>query len=83
MPGSIATKHLHFLCPEIESDAVDSLWQKVWLKKTSQGLSSIAYYAQGGFPGGSDGKASACNAGDPGPIPELKKSPGEGNGNPL
>ena len=36
-----------------------------------------------GFPGGSDGKASACNAGDLGSIPGLGKSPGEGNGNPL
>ena len=35
------------------------------------------------FPGGSEGKASACNAGDPGSIPELGRSPGEGNGNPL
>ena len=31
----------------------------------------------------SDGKASACNAGDPDSIPGLGKSPGEGNGNPL
>ena len=29
------------------------------------------------------GKESACNAGDPGLIPELGRSPGEGNGNPL
>ena len=36
-----------------------------------------------GFPGGSEGKASACNAGQPGSIPELGRSPGEGNGNPL
>ena len=36
-----------------------------------------------GFPGGSDGKASVCNAGDPGSIPGLGRSPGEGNGNPL
>ena len=36
-----------------------------------------------GFPGGSDGKASACSAGDPGSIPGLGRSPGEGNGNPL
>ena len=35
------------------------------------------------FPGGSDGKESACNAGDPGSIPRSGKSPGEGNGNPL
>ena len=36
-----------------------------------------------GFPGGSDGKASAHSVGDPGLIPELGRSPGEGNGNPL
>ena len=36
-----------------------------------------------GFPGGSDGKASACNVGDPGSIPGSGRSPGEGNGNPL
>ena len=36
-----------------------------------------------GFPGGSEGKASACNAGDLGLIPGLGRSSGEGNGNPL
>ena len=36
-----------------------------------------------GFLGGSDGKASAHNAGDPGSIPGSGRSPGEGNGNPL
>ena len=36
-----------------------------------------------GFPGGSEVKASACNAGDLGSIPGLGRSPGEGNGNPL
>ena len=35
------------------------------------------------FPGGSDGKASAYNAGDPGSIPGLGISLGEGNGNPF
>ena len=35
------------------------------------------------FPGGSDSKASACNAGDPGSIPGLGRSPGGGNGNLL
>ena len=38
---------------------------------------------KGGFPGGSEGKASACNAGDMGSIPRLGRSPGDGNGNPL
>ena len=36
-----------------------------------------------GLPGGSDGKESACNAGDMGLIPESGRFPGEGNGNPL
>ena len=37
----------------------------------------------GDLPGGSDGKESACNAGDPGSIPGLGRSPGEGIGYPL
>ena len=36
-----------------------------------------------GFPGGSAGKESACNAGDLGSIPGLGRSPGEGKGYPL
>ena len=35
------------------------------------------------LPGGSDGKASNYNAGDPGSIPGLGRSSGKGNGNPL
>ena len=35
-----------------------------------------------GFPYSSVEKESACNAGDPGLIPRLGRSPGEGNGNP-
>ena len=35
------------------------------------------------FPGGSDSKVSAYNAGDLGSIPGLGRSPGEGKGNPL
>ena len=35
------------------------------------------------FPCGSDGKESACKAGDPGLIPGLERSPGVGNGKPL
>ena len=37
----------------------------------------------GGFPHSSDGKESACNAGDPGLIPGLGRSPEKGHGNPL
>ena len=36
-----------------------------------------------GFPGRSDDKASVYNTGDPGLIPGLGRSPGEGNGSPL
>ena len=35
------------------------------------------------FPGGSDGKESACSVGDPGSIPGSGRSLGEGHGNPL
>ena len=36
-----------------------------------------------GFPGGSVGKETTCNAGNPGLIPGVGRFPGEGNGNPL
>ena len=36
-----------------------------------------------GFPGDSNGKEFVCSAGDPGSIPWLGRSPGEGNGHPL
>ena len=35
------------------------------------------------FPGGSGGKESACNVGDPGSVPGWGRSSGEGNGYPL
>ena len=35
------------------------------------------------FPGGSEGKASACNMGYLGSVPGLGRSPGEGNGHPF
>ena len=41
------------------------------------------YLCFGGSPGGSDGKESTCNAGNPGSIPGLEKSPGEEKGYPL
>ena len=36
-----------------------------------------------GLSGGSEVKTSACNVGDPGPMPGSGRFPGEGNGNPL
>ena len=43
----------------------------------------VVIYIVMGFPGGSDAKESACNAGDPGSIPESGRSPEEGDGYPL
>ena len=43
----------------------------------------FVFGVSGGFPGGSDYKQSACNAGNPGLIPGSGRSHREGNGNPL
>ena len=48
--------------------------------KSSQAIGLILHL---GFPGGSVGKESTCNAGDLGLIPGLGKFPGEGKGYPL
>ena len=53
-----------------------SLW------KNSQ-RSCLQIHSPLGFPGGSNGKESACSVGDLGSIPGLGRSPGEGKGNPL
>ena len=45
-------------------------------------MASFIDYCEG-FPGGSDGKESACSTGDLGLIPGLGRSPGGGHGNPL
>ena len=64
-------------------------YQHFTLKSSGQSCSqrssflSIMLLSSMGFPGGSEVKASACNAGDLGSIPGLGRSPGEGNGNPL
>ena len=57
----------------------------VWRLTGSYTLSTFStlYVTCLGFPGGSDGKESACNARDPGSIPGSGRSPGEGNGYPL
>ena len=53
----------------------------ILLNKASVQFSSVQF--SWGLPCGSDSKASACNAGDPGLIPGSGRSPGEGNGNLL
>ena len=54
----------------------EHFWE--WTVKLSLNYAEIT-----GLPAGSDGKASACNVGDPGSIPGSGRCPGEGNGNPL
>ena len=49
-------------------------------QKTKRKVSKLSTF---GFPGDSDNKEPASNVGDPGSIPGLGRSPGEGNGNPL
>ena len=54
-------------------------WKIPWMED----LFGSYYEFYRGFPCGSDGKASAYNAGDPDLIPGSGRSSGEGNGNPL
>ena len=56
---------------------------KVHSEEQQEGAVFRLFHTRRGFPGGSDGEESACNAGDPGSIPRSGRSPGEGNGNPL
>ena len=46
-------------------------------------LLMMAFDNMGELPGGSDGERSACNVGEPALVPELRRSPREGNGYPL
>ena len=59
------------------------LQPNVVYKLQENGSESQLYRGTLGFPGGSDGKASAYYEGDLGSIPGLGISPGEGNRNPL
>ena len=56
-----------------------------WKRRTEAVLGSVCNCPGfwGASQGGSEGKESTCIAGDPGSIPGLGRSPGEGNGNPL
>ena len=52
-------------------------------KKIMDQYSFINILIDSGFPSGSDNKESACNVGDSGSIPRLRRSPGERKGNPF
>ena len=51
--------------------------------RADHGLTLFCFGSNVSFPGSSDGKESACTAGDPVSIPGSGRSPGEGNDNPL
>ena len=74
--ASLVTQRVKRL-PTMWETRVRSLGQEDPLEKEITTHSSIL-----DFPGGSDSKTSVYNAGDPGSIPGLGRSPGEGNGNP-
>ena len=79
---------IHFITNKRCWEKLDSSWR--WGEKDRQTFRYICYtsridfiWMKKFFPGGSDGKESACHAGDLGLIPELGRSPREGNGHPL
>ena len=53
------------------------------IKKVYVPIDRVGFLSSWGFPGASDSKESACNAGDMGSIPGSGRSSGEGYGNPL
>ena len=68
--------HIHSeMTLHTEPETCDATWRAC--------IARLRYVFGGDFPGGSDGKASADNAEDPGSIPGSGRSSGEGNGNPL
>ena len=75
------SRHLINIC--WISEWMDSLFLNVYLKPWYIKVTSTLHFPFQSFPGGSDGKESACNAWDLGLIPGLGRSPGEGHGNPL
>ena len=63
--------------------SVDKPWINSWVGKISWRRVKLSTPVFLDFPGGSDGKESACNSGDLGSVPGLGISPGGGHGNLL
>ena len=82
-PGEGNGNPLQYPCLENPMDR-GAWWATVHgVTKSQTQLSMYTLEIAEGFPSNSDGKASACNAGDPSSIPGSGRSPGEGNGNPF
>ena len=82
-----AVKVMYSICQQIWKT---QQWPQDWkrsvfipISKKGNAKECSNYCTIARFPGGSVGKASAYNAGDPGSIPGSRRSPEEGNGNPL
>ena len=68
---------------QIEGETVDTLADFMFLGSKITADGDCSHEIKRCFLGGSDGKASAYNEGDPGSIPESGTFPAEGEGNPL
>ena len=81
--AELAGPHPNNPCLSVDLKLMDP--ESFWVPGTwiSFILFFLLWPCQRCFPSGSDGEESACSAEDPGLIPELGRSPGEGNGNPL
>ena len=69
--------------PTCTHSGLDAHFTRFYLKKMDKGFLYSGLKINWNSSGGSEGKASACNAGDLGSIPGSGRSPREGNGNPL
>ena len=68
------------VCVCVCTSQVQNTW--MWFYRNSVNILVTKFFKKWVSPGGSDGKASAYSAGDPGTIPGWGRSPGEGNGKP-
>ena len=85
------TKNCHCVVMEVKLDLqwwsfhnIYKYWMSVYIRNKCNVVCQFSQLIiNGGFPGSSIGKESACSAKDPGSIPGSGRSPGEGNSNPL
>ena len=77
----LAYNYMSYLCILEINHLLVTLFANIF--SHSVGCLFVVFIISFDFPGGSDGKASAYNAGDPGSIPGSGRSPGEASGNPL
>ena len=81
-PGSIPGSG-RSLEKEMATHSSTLAWRIPWREVPGRLKSTVSQRVGHSFPGGSEGKVSACNAGDLGLIPGSGRLPGKGNGNPL